>query len=120
MRHLKKTKKFKRTTEERRKLFVDLSKALIRSGTITTFTARAKWFAPQFERLITNIKKSNGDVVLSIRKMRCYFSEEESKKIVTEIAPKMQDRNGGYTRIYKLVNNFSSHDKSIVTLTLDN
>jgi large subunit ribosomal protein L17 len=120
MRHLKKTKKLKRTTEERRKLFVDLSRGLIRSGKITTFTTRAKWFAPQFERLITNIKKSGDNQVLALRKMRKYFSEEDSKKIVTEIAPLMLTRNGGYTRIFKVSDNFSTLDKSIVTLTVDN
>ena len=120
MRHLKKTKKLKRTNEERRKLFVDLSRALIKNGKITTFTARAKWFAPQFERLITLIKKAGDDQVLAMRRMRKYFSEADSKKIVTEIAPKFKDRNGGYTRILKLDQDFSTHDKSIVALTLDN
>lgn len=119
MRHLKKTKKLKRTIEERRKLFVDLSRGLIKSGTITTFTTRAKWFAPQFERLITNIKKSGEDEVLALRKMRRYFSEEDSKKIVTEIAPMMKNRNGGYTRIFQVKSNFSTLDKSIVTLVTD-
>jgi large subunit ribosomal protein L17 len=119
MRHLKKTKKLKRTTEERRKLFVDLSRGLIRSGQIVTFTTRAKWFRPQFERLITLIKTAGDDKVLAMRRMRKYFSEEDSKKIVNEIAPTMKDRNGGYTRIIKIKEDFSTHDKSLVALVQD-
>lgn len=119
MRHLKKTKKLKRTTEERRKLFVDLSRGLIKSGKIVTFTTRAKWFAPQFERLVTLVKNADNEV-LAYRRMRKYFTEDVARKMITEIVPQMKDRNGGYTRILKVSDDFSTHDKSIVLLTIDN
>lgn len=117
MRHKKSTKQFKRTTEERKRLWIDLSRGLIKSGKVVTFTARAKWFAPKFERLITLIKNAGEDEVLAFRRVRPFFSEEVSKKLVREIAPKYKERNGGYTRLYKVSSDFSTHDKSIVMLT---
>jgi large subunit ribosomal protein L17 len=116
MRHKKNTKQLKRTTEERKRLWIDLSRGLIKSGKVVTFSTRAKWFRPKFERLITLIKHAGEDEVLAMRRVRPYFSEEDSKKLVREIAPKYKERNGGYTRLLKLSSDFSTHDKSIVML----
>jgi large subunit ribosomal protein L17 len=119
MRHKKNTKKFKRTEEERRKLLRDLSAGLIKSGQITTFTARAKYFRPFFERLVTLCKRAlaKGDTQLAFRRMRVYFDEPTARIMVEKIAPKMQNRNGGYTRQFKLSIPFSTHDKSVVKIT---
>jgi large subunit ribosomal protein L17 len=117
MRHLKKTKKLKRTQEERLKLKIALASALVQSGKITTFTVRAKWFRPFFERLVTLVKRSGEDTQLAYRRLRPYLSEKDSRKMVEEIVPKLTERNGGYTRIYQVYTNFSNHDKSIVMIT---
>lgn len=114
MRHKKNTKQFKRTEEERARLWKDLSNALILNGQITTFTARAKWFRPKVERLITLVKRSNGDLKLAYSKVRPYLREEVARKLIEEVAPKYTNRNGGYTRVLKLDMPFSEHDKSIV------
>ncbi len=116
MRHKKNTKKFKRTEEERRRLWTDLSSGLIKSGKIETFTARAKWFRPKFERLVTLVKKAGEDKNLAFRRLRPYLSETDSRKLIEVIAPKFTERNGGYTRIYKLDQDFSTHDKSLVLI----
>jgi large subunit ribosomal protein L17 len=117
MRHKKNTKKFKRTEEERKRLWTDLSSALIKSGKVETFTTRGKWFARKFERLVTLVKKAEGDTNLAFRRVRPYLSEIDSRKLIEEIVPKLKERQGGYTRIFKLDQDFSTHDKSIVLIT---
>jgi large subunit ribosomal protein L17 len=117
MRHLKSTKKFKRTEEERRRLWIDLSSGLIKSGKIITFTARAKWFRPKFERMVTWVKRAGGDTQLAYRRLRPYLSEADSRKMVEEIAPKFATRVGGYTAQFKLAEDFSTQDKSVVMLS---
>lgn len=117
MRHLKKnSKRFHRTPEERKRLMQDLSTALIKHGQITTFTGRAKAFRPFFDRLITLAKNAGDDNDLAIRKVRPFLKEEEAKKLVNEIVPKMKERQGGYTSIAKIFIEFSPHDKSVVSI----
>lgn len=119
MRHLKTTKKFKRTTEERKRLWTDLSSGLIQSGQIITFTTRAKWFRPKFDRLVTNCKKAGENKALAFKYLRQYFSEPVSRKMLEDIIPKLQSRNSGYTRQFKLADNFDTLDKSVVQLVAD-
>lgn len=119
MRHLKKTKKFKRTEEERRRLWTDLSRGLIINEKIVTFTARAKWFRPKFEKVTTLIINAGKDTQLAFRIARQYFDEATARKLITDLAPKLHSRKGGYTSQIKLHSDFSSHDKSLVRLLLD-
>ena len=117
MRHLKSTKKFKRTEEERKRLWKDLVRALILNETIVTFTARAKWFRPKFERLVTLVKSAKGDVKLAYNKVRPFLDEKLSRKLIEDIAPGFEGRNGGYTVQVKVFQEFSPHDKSVVKLS---
>jgi large subunit ribosomal protein L17 len=117
MRHQKKSQKFHRTEEERRRLWIDLSTALIKYGQITTFSTRAKWFRSKFERLITLVKRSEGDVQLAYRKVRPFLKEDEARKLIEEIAPQYLDRTGGYTQVFQLSATFTDHQKSLVRLT---
>jgi large subunit ribosomal protein L17 len=118
MRHLKSTKKFKRTTEERRRLKIDLATALIKERKITTFTARAKWFRPFFERLVTLCKRNINDIQAAYKLVRPFLSEEAARILIEKIVPKLQDRPGGYTKQFKLMSKFNAtHDKSIVMIS---
>jgi large subunit ribosomal protein L17 len=117
MRHQKKSQKFHRTEEERKRLWIDLSSALIKNGQITTFSTRAKWFRSRFERLVTLVKRAGDDIQLAYRKVRQFLHEEDARKLVEEIVPKMKDRTGGYTQVYKLSNPFSDKDMSLVRIT---
>jgi large subunit ribosomal protein L17 len=116
MRHLKSTKKLKRTEEERRRLKIDLATALIENRQIITFTTRAKWFRPFFDRLVTYVKRSEGDTQLAYKRLRPYLKEQTARKLIEKIVPKLKDRNGGYTSILKLQDQYSTHDKSVVTI----
>ncbi len=119
MRHKKNTKKFKRTEEERKRLWIDLSKGLINSkdGKIETFTARAKWFRPKFERLVTLVKRAGEDKNLAFRRMRQYLPEKESRKMIEEIVPKLESRAGGYTKQFQINYEFDTQHKSIVMIS---
>jgi large subunit ribosomal protein L17 len=117
MRHKKNTQKFRRTEEERRRLWIDLVSGLIKSGKIETFSTRAKWFSMRFERLVTLTKRAGEDKNLAFRRLRPYLSEVDSRKMIDEIVPKLKERQGGYTRILKLDKDFNTLDKSIVLIT---
>lgn len=119
MRHLKSTKKFKRTTEERKRLWTDLTAGLIQSGQIITYTTRAKWFRPKFDRIVSMVKKAGDNKELAFKYLRQYFSEPVSRKMLEEVVPNLQTRNSGYTRQLKLADNFETHDKSVVQIISD-
>ncbi len=116
MRHLKKTKKFRRTTEERKRLWQDLCSGLIQSSKIVTFTARAKWFRPRFERLVTLCKRAGDNKELAFKKIRPFLSEKDSRRLIEIIVPKLQERNGGYTALLHLDKEFNMNDKSVVMI----
>lgn len=117
MRHQKKSQKFHRTEEERKRLWTQLSTALIKNGQITTFSARAKWFSSKFERLVTLVKRSNDDQKLAYSKVRPFLSEDVARMLIENIAPKFKERTGGYTQTFKLGVEFSDLDKSVVRIT---
>lgn len=117
MRHLKSnSQKFHRTEEERKRLKLDLTRALIRSGQITTFKTRAKWFVPFFDRLVTLCKRAEGDIKLQFHRLRPYLDEATSRRFIEKILPKLQNRNSGYTRVLNYKKPFSVHEKAIVTI----
>ena len=102
MRHANKNRTLSRTRSQRTALLRGLSVSLIRDGQIKTTLAKAKELQPNIERLITTAKK---DTVAARRTVASRLGEPTDatiKKLFTEIAPKFQERNGGYTRIIKV------------------
>jgi large subunit ribosomal protein L17 len=95
MRHRHGYRKLSRTSAHRAALLKNLSIALIKYGRIETTLPKAKELRRYFEKLIT--KASAGDS----NAHRAVFAQLQDKactnKLVTEIAPEYQDRNGGYT-----------------------
>lgn len=101
MRHANDYRKLNRTSSHRKALLKNLSIALIKHGKIQTGLFKAKELQPYFERLIT-IAKVNNDV--SHKTIFSKLQDKEStKKLITEIAPKYIDRNGGYTSIHRTI-----------------
>lgn len=78
----------------------NLASQLFEHGRITTTETKAKRLRPLAEQLITKAKR--GD----IHARRLVIARIPDKSVVhtlfTEIAPKMADRPGGYTRITKI------------------
>ena len=114
MRHANNTRTLSRTRSQRTALVRGLAVSLIRDGQIKTTLAKAKELQPNIERLITNAKKDS----VSARRLAASKLGEPSetiiKKLFTEIAPKMADRNGGYTRVVKLGRTSPGRDEAII------
>jgi large subunit ribosomal protein L17 len=69
---------------------------------ITTTLPKAKEVAPAFERLVTYAKKGTLAGGRSLR--RQLLTENATQKMLQELAPAFEGRQGGYTRIIKLAN----------------
>ena len=94
------TRKLGRTTDQRMAMLRQQVTALLESGRIETTVTRAKETRSMAEKMITLGKKGT----LAARRQALAFITKEDvvTKLFSEIAPKYADRNGGYTRIYKL------------------
>jgi len=99
MRNRNKINQLGRTSSHREALMMNLANALITHKRITTTLAKAKALRGYVEPLIT---KSKNDTTHC---RRLVFSQLQSKEAVTElfreVAPKIAERPGGYTRIIK-------------------
>ena len=83
-----------------RLLLANLATQLFEHGRITTTEAKAKRVRPLAERLITFAKR--GDLAARRRVLTVVRDKSVVHELFTEIAPKMAERPGGYTRITKI------------------
>ncbi|HAV39697.1 MAG: 50S ribosomal protein L17 [Aquificota bacterium] len=100
MRHKVKKKHFDRTKEQRLALYRSLARAIIMEERIETSLQKAKAVKPFVERLITLGKK--GDLTARRLALQLLPDKKAIRKLFEEIAPRFENRNGGYTRIIKL------------------
>lgn len=82
-----------------RLMLANLATALFEHGRITTTEAKAKRLRPLAEQLITKAKR--GDLHNRRRVLRVIRDKGVVHTLFTEIAPRFDNRNGGYTRIVK-------------------
>jgi large subunit ribosomal protein L17 len=100
MRHGKKVNHLSRTKSHRDALLNNMAISLIKAKRIETTLAKAKSLRMFVEPLIT---KSKDDSTHSRRVVFSYLQDKEAVKILFgDIAQKVAERNGGYTRIIKL------------------
>ena len=93
------SRKLGRTTDQRKAMLRGLVTYLLENGKIETTVTRAKEVRPLAERMISLGKE---DTLHARRQVLSYVTKEDVvKKLFDEIAPKYEDRNGGYTRIIK-------------------
>jgi large subunit ribosomal protein L17 len=83
-----------------RLLLSNLANALFTHGRITTTETKAKRLRPYAERLVTFGKR--GDLHARRRAIAILRDKSVVHTLFTEIAPQMEERQGGYTRITKL------------------
>ena len=94
------TRKLGRTSDHRRAMMRAMVTYLFENGKIETTVTRAKEVRAVAEKMIT-LGKTN--TLHSKRQVYSYITKEEvAKKVFDEIAPKYENRNGGYTRIIKI------------------
>ena len=99
MRHRHGYRKLGRTSAHRKALLMNLSIALIEHGKIETTVEKAKELRGFVEKLITKAKKGDGNAHRAV--FAVLRDKEATKKLLGEVAPQYNDRNGGYTRIVK-------------------
>jgi large subunit ribosomal protein L17 len=99
MRHGDKVNNLGRKSSHRKAMISNMACSLIRHKRINTTVAKAKALRVFVEPLLTKSKKD------STHSRRIVFSYLQDKEVVTElfrdVAPKIAERNGGYTRILK-------------------
>jgi len=100
MRHNKKFNHLGRTASHRASMLANMAISLIMHKRITTTVAKAKALKKYVEPLITKAKED------STNSRRVVFSYLQNKEVIKElfgeVAQKVGDRPGGYTRIIKL------------------
>src|SRR6187401_3519467 len=100
MRHGKKNNHLGRTASHRSALLSNMASSLILNKRITTTVAKAKALRKYVEPLLT---KAKDDTTHSRRTVFSYLQNKESvKTLFGEVASKIADRPGGYTRIIKM------------------
>ena len=100
MRHQRVMKKFGRSMEHRKMLMKSLVTNLILAESIKTTLPKAKEARKDAEKMVTIAKK--GDLAARRLAASRLVQPAAVQKLFAEIAPAMEDRQGGYTRIVKL------------------
>jgi large subunit ribosomal protein L17 len=108
MRHRKAGRKLGRSTGQRQALYRNMITQLFLHERITTTEAKAKAIRGQAERLITIAKRGNkaDEPARRVHAQRLAAGRlngpEVVRKLFEELAPRYEERPGGYTRILKL------------------
>ncbi len=100
MRHRVAGRKLGRHTQHRNLMFRNMVVSLIEHERIKTTLAKAKELRGWMDRMVTLGKEGS----LHARRQAFALLRDEGivKKLFDEIAPQLKDRQGGYTRIYKM------------------
>lgn len=100
MRHGNKVNKLGRDTQHRKALLSNLANSLILHKRLNTTVAKAKELRKYIEPLLT---KSKTDSTHSRRVVFSYLQNKDAvKELFGDVANKIAQRQGGYTRIIKL------------------
>lgn len=100
MRHGNKVNHLGRMTSHRKAMLSNMASSLILHKRLTTTVAKAKALRKYVEPILT---RSKSDTTHSRRMVFSYLQDKESvKTLFGEVASRISDRPGGYTRIIKL------------------
>jgi large subunit ribosomal protein L17 len=93
-------RKLGRPSDQRRALLRNLTTALLEHGKIETTVTRAKEVKRLTDKMITLGKR--GDLHARRQAIAYITQEDVVKQLFSEIAPKYAERQGGYSRIYRV------------------
>lgn len=117
MNHKKKFNHLSRTSAHRKALLSNMAASLILHKRIKTTVAKAKALKIYVEPLIT---KSKNDNTHSRRVVFSYLGQKEAvTELFGEIAPKIANRPGGYTRILRLGNRLGDNAEMCIIELVD-
>jgi len=100
MRHRVAGRKLSRHTQHREWMFRNMLVSLISHERIKTTLPKAKEFRSWADKMVSLGKK--GDLHARRRAFDLLRDRDAVKKLFDEIAPRFKDRQGGYTRVYKM------------------
>ena len=100
MRHQRSGKKLGRDSSHRRALYANLASQLIEHERIQTTLANAKAVRPLAEQMITLGRR--GDLHARRQAVAFLRSKDVVHRLFAEVAPRLADRPGGYSRIVRL------------------
>jgi large subunit ribosomal protein L17 len=96
----RKTRRFGGDAAHQRLMMGNLVASLIAAEGLVTTEAKAKALRPIAEKMVTKAKKGS---VAAQRDVVAFIGDKDmAHKLFAEIAPRYEDRQGGYTRILKL------------------
>ena len=117
MRHNKKVNHLSRTSSHRKAMLSNMATSLILKKRITTTVAKAKALRSYVEPLIT---KGKNDTTHSRRTVFSYLKDKYAvSELFREVAVKVADRPGGYTRILKTGNRFGDNAEMCIIELVD-
>ena len=93
-------RKLGRPTDQRRAMLRNLTTSLLEHGRIETTVTRAKEVKRMADKLVTLGKR--GDLHARRQALAYITKDDVVKSLFDEIAPKYAERQGGYTRIYRV------------------
>jgi large subunit ribosomal protein L17 len=100
MRHARQGRKLNRDSAHRKAMLSNMVCSLVESGRIRTTVSKAKEAKPLAEKMVTLAKR--GDLSARRQALARLRSKDAVHALFTEIAPRYEDRQGGYTRIIRL------------------
>jgi large subunit ribosomal protein L17 len=100
VRHHRSGKKLGRDSAHRKALYSNLAGSLIEHGRIKTTVAKAKAVKPVVEKMITLGRR--GDLAARRQALAYLRSNDVVHMLFADVAPRFEDRPGGYTRIVRL------------------
>ena len=100
MRHQKRGRKLNRDAAHRKAMLATMAGQVIKHGRIKTTVQKAKEAQRLVDRLVTIAKKDD----LHARRQVAAVLQDKSvvRKLFEDVAPDLDDRDSGYTRILKL------------------
>ncbi|MBA2442659.1 MAG: 50S ribosomal protein L17 [Rubrobacter sp.] len=100
MRHAKRGRKLGREAQHRRLMLGTMAGQVIQHGRIKTTGPKAKEVRSVVDRLVTMAKKDD----LNSRRQVAKVVKDKTivRKLFEDVAPELDDRDSGYTRILKL------------------
>ena len=117
MRHGKKFNHLSRTAPHRKAMLSNMASSLIINKRISTTLAKAKALRKYVEPLLT---KAKDDTTHSRRIVFTYLNDKDSvKTLFDEVAAKIADRPGGYTRILKTGNRLGDNAEMCIIELVD-
>lgn len=117
MNHKKKFNHLSRTSAHRKALLSNMAASLILHKRINTTVAKAKALKMYVEPLIT---KSKNDNTHSRRIVFSYLGQKEAvTELFGEVAPKIVNRPGGYTRILRTGNRIGDNAETCIIELVD-